>query len=200
MRVRSHTLTATTKIGKMRGSLAEGLQHLQQQSAADVFMSQNLGASCDTHTHTYRNACLFEFGCHTGNHFLSTGSNPTDGGGPSNGGEAQSASTKSTRSDRQDDGGRAHLQNSLVLYRKNWSNSLDNTSNKQVHQVDQTWLPPSRIASLACVCVMAACPLLKKKRIQKEPCDSKGHTHTRLPEGRRSFSIKLRTRVRLGEN
>ena len=49
-------------------------------------------------------------------------------------------------------------------------------SQKQVHQVGQTWLPPSRIASLACVCAMAACPLLKKEAIQKEPCDSKGYT------------------------
>ena len=29
----------------------------------------------------------------------------------------------------------------------------------QVHQDDQSRLPPSHIASLACVCVMAACPL-----------------------------------------
>ena len=57
-------------------------------------------------------------------------------------------------------------------------------SQKQVHQVDQTWLPPSRIASLACVCVMAACPLLtnlktpKARTVRKDPCDSKGYAHT----------------------
>ena len=33
---------------------------------------------------------------------------------------------------------------------------------KQVHQGDQPRLPPSCIASLACVCMMAACPLLEK--------------------------------------
>ncbi len=35
---------------------------------------------------------------------------------------------------------------------------------KQVHQGDQPRLPPSCIASLACVCVMAAYPLLKMSK------------------------------------
>ena len=34
---------------------------------------------------------------------------------------------------------------------------------KQEHQGDQPRLPPSCIASLACVCMMAACPLLEMK-------------------------------------
>ena len=38
----------------------------------------------------------------------------------------------------------------------------------QVHQGDQPRLPPSCIASLACVCMMAACPLYKKKRTNVE--------------------------------
>ena len=38
----------------------------------------------------------------------------------------------------------------------------------QVHQGDQPRLPPSCIASLACVCMMAACPLHKQKRTNVE--------------------------------
>ena len=36
----------------------------------------------------------------------------------------------------------------------------------QVHQDDQSRLPPSHIASLACVCVMAACPLHIGKNLE----------------------------------
>ena len=56
----------------------------------------------------------------------------------------------------------------------------------QVHRVDQTLLPPSCIASLACVCMMAACPLQNESMINHKT-DSRSftsvqmfHTHTLL--------------------
>ena len=51
----------------------------------------------------------------------------------------------------------------------------------QVHQGDQPRLPPSCIASLACVCMMAACPLLEGKKKKKEKFytyPDVTHTHT----------------------
>ena len=56
----------------------------------------------------------------------------------------------------------------------------------QVHRVDQTLLPPSCIASLACVCMMAACPLRLNGRPQKEMKIEvlrlfRGSTHTHTP-------------------
>ena len=49
--------------------------------------------------------------------------------------------------------------------------------------MDQTRLPPSRIDSLACVCVMAACPLLSKFSIPKfqHPRVRAAYTHTLVP-------------------
>ena len=57
---------------------------------------------------------------------------------------------------------------------------------KQVHQVDQPRLPPSCIASLACVCMMAACPLhcLKREKTKEKKREKfyiysdVTHTHT----------------------
>ena len=52
----------------------------------------------------------------------------------------------------------------------------------QVHQGDQPRLPPSCIASLACVCMMAACLLLTTTRTLKfYICTDVPHTHT-LPQ------------------
>ena len=50
----------------------------------------------------------------------------------------------------------------------------------QVHQGDQPRLPPSCIASLACVCMMAACPLHKQKTNKRRSFTSlqMSHTHT----------------------
>ena len=51
----------------------------------------------------------------------------------------------------------------------------------QVHQGDQPRLPPSCIASLACVCMMAACPLHKQKNEQTSKfyiSTDESHTHT----------------------
>ena len=49
----------------------------------------------------------------------------------------------------------------------------------QVHQGDQPRLPPSCIASLACVCMMAACLLLTTTRTLKfYICTDVPHTHT----------------------
>ena len=55
----------------------------------------------------------------------------------------------------------------------------------QVHRVDQTLLPPSCIASLACVCMMAACPLLignkketRKNKSRRFTSVQMFHTHT----------------------
>ena len=50
----------------------------------------------------------------------------------------------------------------------------------QVHQGDQPRLPPSCIASLACVCIMAACPLHKQKTNKRRSFTSlqMSHTHT----------------------
>ena len=48
----------------------------------------------------------------------------------------------------------------------------------QVHQGDQPRLPPSCIASLACVCMMAACLLLTTARTLKfYICTDVPHTH-----------------------
>ena len=52
----------------------------------------------------------------------------------------------------------------------------------QVHQGDQPRLPPSCIASLACVCMLAACPLLEGEKKKKEkfyiyPDVTNTHTH-----------------------
>ena len=53
----------------------------------------------------------------------------------------------------------------------------------QVHQGDQPRLPPSCIASLACVCMMAACPLHKQKTNKRRSFTSlqMSHTHTHEP-------------------
>ena len=52
----------------------------------------------------------------------------------------------------------------------------------QVHQGDQPRLPPSCIASLACVCMMAACPLHKQKTNKRRSFTSlqMSHTHTHI--------------------
>ena len=55
----------------------------------------------------------------------------------------------------------------------------------QVHQGDQPRLPPSCIASLACVCMMAACPLHKQKNEQTSKfyiSTDASHTHTRVAQ------------------
>ena len=52
---------------------------------------------------------------------------------------------------------------------------------RQVHQVDQTWLPRCKVALLGAVPCICCAPLLKKmdkSTIQRNPCDYKGHTHT----------------------
>ena len=67
----------------------------------------------------------------------------------------------------------------------------------QVHRVDQTLLPPSCIASLACVCMMAACPLLN----EKSSYDKKGEvyrlfrrsTHTHTPHTRHTHTHHIHT-------
>ena len=71
--------------------------------------------------------------------------------------------------------------------------------NTKQHQVDQTWLPPSRIASLACVCMMAACPLLSKFSIPKfqHPHIRAAYTHTG-PSLRRAQTSNLRKVLRSG--
>ena len=66
---------------------------------------------------------------------------------------------------------------------------------KQVHQGDQPRLPPSCIASLACVCMMAACPLQfvtwcrQNRKYTAKRCFTSVqmvHTHTHsLPKHRR---------------
>ena len=55
----------------------------------------------------------------------------------------------------------------------------------QVHQGDQPRLPPSCIASLACVCMMAACPLHKQKTNKRRSFTSlqMSHTHTLPKQG-----------------
>ena len=55
----------------------------------------------------------------------------------------------------------------------------------QVHQGDQPRLPPSCIASLACVCMMAACPLHKQKTNKRRSFTSlqMSHTHTQPKQG-----------------
>ena len=50
------------------------------------------------------------------------------------------------------------LSRSLFPGHENWEKLK---SKLQAHRVDQTLLPPSCIASSACVCMMAACPLQK---------------------------------------
>ena len=59
----------------------------------------------------------------------------------------------------------------------------------QVHQVDQTWLPPALIASLACVCVMAACPLQVTTKFAVTPRVPHTHTHTR-----KDLHVRMRIR------
>ena len=60
----------------------------------------------------------------------------------------------------------------------------------QVHQGDQPRLPPSCIASLACVCMMAACPLHKQKTNKRRSFTSlqMSHTHTTLGYTRRQYT------------
>ena len=43
-------------------------------------------------------------------------------------------------------------------------------------------------------------PCCKTKQMQKHPYDSKGDTHTRLPEGRQDFKLHAEGKVRLGES
>ena len=58
----------------------------------------------------------------------------------------------------------------------------------QVHQGDQPRLPPSCIASLACVCMMAACPLHKQKTNKRRSFTSLQMSHTHTPcQSRVSF-------------
>ena len=114
-------------------------------------------------THTYRNA--YRLGCalpHAGlgYRFLRAQEKPNGSWGSSNGSEAQSASAKSTSSERQNDGVRAHLQNSLALY----DTSRQMLKIKQVHTVlirlcfQHKW-----IASLGAVSTVLCTPLLKDK-------------------------------------
>ena len=58
----------------------------------------------------------------------------------------------------------------------------------QVHQGDQPRLPPSCRASLACVCMMAACPLHKQKTNKRRSFTSLQMSHTHTPcQSRVSF-------------
>ena len=60
---------------------------------------------------------------------------------------------------------------------------------QQVRQTDQVWYPPLRIASLACVCVMAACPLLFLKPCQTVTLCYQRFTHTATPHSESSACI-----------
>ena len=63
----------------------------------------------------------------------------------------------------------------------------------QVQVVDQTSHPPKCHIFVE----SAPVPLLNTNHftIQKNPCDYKGHTHTRLPEGRRRAKVKANVHV-----
>ena len=69
----------------------------------------------------------------------------------------------------------------------------------QVHQGDQPRLPPSCIASLACVCMMAACPLHKQKTNKRRSFTSLQMSHTLDkngslydPAGTESWNMQIR--------
>ena len=105
------------------------------------------------------------------------------GWGSSNGSEAQSASTKSTSSDGQDDGGPCT------------SAELKGINGHQLRLTMRPGAPSRYVFTTAWMglrwpmpskCPWAPC-LKQNKTIQRNPCDYKGHTHThtRLPEGRR---------------
>ena len=67
----------------------------------------------------------------------------------------------------------------------------------QVHQGDQPRLPPSCIASLACVCMMAACPLHKQKTNKRRSFTSlqMSHTHTQLVHTRLTHTQLAHTQL-----
>ena len=64
----------------------------------------------------------------------------------------------------------------------------------QVRPAGQAGYPISLVASLDTVPVKCCVPL-QAKTIQKNPCDYKGYTHTRLPEGRRKAKVRANVRV-----
>ena len=131
-------------------------------------------------THTYRNA--YRLGCalpHAGlgYRFLRAQEKPNGSWGSSNGSEAQSASAKSTSSERQNDGVRAHLQNSLALY----DTSRQMLKPSRYTELIRLCFQHEWIASLGAVSTVLCTPLLYKKNRQKQskriPVTRGTHTH-----------------------
>ena len=105
-----------------------------------------------------------------GYHFLRVQVKPNGGWGSSNGSEAQSASTKSTSSDRQDDelkGINGH-QLRLTMHPGAPSRYVFTTA-----WMGLRWPMPSKIIQVSMG------PLLEKQQqtIHMDPCDYKGYTH-----------------------
>ena len=107
-----------------------------------------------------------------GYHFLRVQVKPNGGWGSSNGSEAQSASTKSTSSDRQDDGGPCT------------SAELKGINGHQLRLIMRPGAPSRYVFTTAWMglrwpmpskCPWALC-LKQNKTIQRNPCDYKGHT------------------------
>ena len=74
----------------------------------------------------------------------------------------------------------------------------------QVQVVDQTTHPPKchsfvgldrQIGSSPPAAQRKTKAKTKTKTVRKDPCDSKGYTHTRLPEGRRKAKVRANVHV-----